>query len=77
MKIRAYQECPENQTRLPLIAWHCEDEDGENWGTVYTKGKTRGDVREEIAFILAIDDPRRVTLYLFDGWARTAKYKEV
>ena len=78
MKIKAYQEAPENQARLPLIAWHCYDaENGSDYGIVYTKGKTREEVREEIAFTFSLDGPRRVFLYLFDGWTKTAKYKEV
>lgn len=77
MKIKAYQEAPENQTQLPLVAWRCEDEDGGNWGIVYTKGKTREEVRAEISLTLYLDGAHDVTLYLFDGWTRTAKYKEV
>lgn len=77
MKIRAYQETPENQTRGPLIAWHCFDaENGEDFGIEYTRGQTLEDVREEISNAFDLDGPRRVFLYLFDGWTKTAKYKE-
>lgn len=77
MKIRAYQEAPENQTRLPLVAWHCYDENGEDFGIEYAIEKTRADVRAEISLKFCLNGAHDVTLYLFDGWTRTAKYKEV
>ena len=48
MNIKAYQETLENQTRLPLVAWHCYDADDENndFGTVYTKSKTCDEVKK-------------------------------
>lgn len=78
MKVRAYQEAPENQMRLPLVAWHCYDaENGDDYGIEYTKSKTREEVRGEISNAFNLDGPRCVYLYLFDGWTRTAKYKGV
>lgn len=56
--------------------WVLEDEDGEEWGSVYTHYWTDEENRAEIAKVIGVEF-EDVTLYLFDGWTRTAKYKEV
>lgn len=56
--------------------WRLEDEDGEDWGNIYTHFWTDEENRTEIAKFIGVD-PEDVTLYLFDGWTKTAKYKEV
>ena len=56
--------------------WSIKDEDGEDWGNTYTHFWTDEDNRAEIAAIFGVN-PEDVNLYLFDGWTRTANYKEV
>ena len=55
--------------------WSIKDEDGEEWGNTYTHFWTDEENRAEIASVIGVE-PEDVTLYLFDGWTRTAKYKE-
>ena len=55
--------------------WIIKDEDGEEWGNTYTHFWTDEENRAEIASVLGVN-PEDVTLYLFDGWTRTANYKE-
>lgn len=54
--------------------WIIKDEDGEEWGNTYTHFWTDEENRAEIASVLGVN-PEDVTLYLFDGWTRTANYK--
>ena len=53
-----------------------EDEEGEDFGSVYTHEWNDDEQKREIAESIGVD-PGDVTLYLFDGWTKTAKYKEV
>ena len=55
--------------------WRIKDEDGEEWGNTYTHFWTDEENRAEIASVIGVE-PEDVTLYLFDGWTRTANYKE-
>ena len=55
--------------------WRIKDEDGEEWGNTYTHFWTDEENRKEIASVIGVN-PEDVTLYLFDGWTRTANYKE-
>ena len=55
--------------------WSIKDEDGEEWGNTYTHFWTDEENRAEIAAVFGVE-PEDVTLYLFDGWTRTANYKE-
>ena len=55
--------------------WRIKDEDGEDWGNIYTHFWTDEENRAEIASVIGVE-PEDVTLYLFDGWTRTANYKE-
>lgn len=55
--------------------WCLKDEDNEEWGNTYTHFWTDEENRAEIAAVLGVE-PEDVTLYLFDGWTRTANYKE-
>ena len=57
-------------------AWTLENENGESEGNIYTHHWTDEENRAEIAESVGVD-PEDVTLYLFDGWTKTAKYKEV
>ena len=54
--------------------WRLEDEEGNIFGTIYTH-EWNDEKKREIAemFDVNLDD---VTLYLFDGWTKEAKYKE-
>lgn len=56
--------------------WRIEDEEGNDFGSVYTHEWDDDEQRREIAESIGVD-PDEVTLYLFDGWTKTAKYKEV
>lgn len=55
--------------------WSIEDEDSEEWGNTYTHFWTDEENRAEIAAVFGVN-PEDVALYLFDGWTRTANYKE-
>lgn len=55
--------------------WRIEDEEGDDLGSVYTHEWDDDEQRREIAENIGVD-PGDVTLYLFDGWTKTAKYKE-
>ena len=55
--------------------WRIEDEEGDDLGSVYTHEWNYDEKKQEIAENIGVD-PDDVTLYLFDGWAKTAKYKE-
>ena len=55
--------------------WRIEDEEGDDMGRVYTHEWTDDEKKREIAEQIGVD-PGEVTLYLFDGWTKTAKYKE-
>ena len=56
--------------------WRIEDEEGDDLGSVYTHEWDDDGKRREIVENVDIG-PCDVTLYLFDGWTKTAKYKEV
>lgn len=56
--------------------WRIEDEEGDDLGSVYTHEWNDDEQKREIAENIGVD-PDEVTLYLFDGWTKTAKYKEV
>ena len=56
--------------------WRIEDEEGEDFGSVYTHELNDDEKKREIAENIGVD-PGDVTLYLFDGWTKTARYKEV
>lgn len=56
--------------------WSIEDEEGNDLGSVYTHEWNDDEQRREIAENIGVN-PGDVTLYLFDGWTKTAKYKEV
>ncbi len=55
--------------------WKIIDEDGENWWRTYTHHWSNDENRVEIANVFCVD-PCNVKLYLFDGWTKTAEYKE-
>lgn len=55
--------------------WDIEDEEGDDLGTIYTHEWNDDGKKREIAENIGVD-PDEVTLYLFDGWTKTAKYKE-
>ena len=55
--------------------WRIEDEEGDDLGSVYTHEWNDDGKKREIAESIGVD-PDEVTLYLFDGWTKTAKYKE-
>lgn len=55
--------------------WRIEDEEGDYMGSVYTHEWNDDEKKREIAENIGVD-PGEVTLYLFDGWTKTAKYKE-
>lgn len=56
--------------------WRIEDEEGNDFGSGYTHELNDDERKREIAENIGVD-PGDVTLYLFDGWKKTAKYKEV
>ena len=56
--------------------WRIEDEEGNEFGSGYTHEWSDDEKKREIAENIGVD-PGDVTLYLFDGWTKTAKYKEV
>lgn len=56
--------------------WRIEDEEGDDLGSGYTHEWNDDERRREIAENIGVD-PDDVTLYLFEGWTKTAKYKEV
>lgn len=56
--------------------WRIEDEEGDDMGSVYTHEWNDDEKKREIAENIGVD-PGEVTLYLFDGWIKTAKYREV
>lgn len=56
--------------------WWIEDEEGDDMGSVYTHEWNDDEKKREIAENIGVD-PDEVTLYLFDGWTKTAKYREV
>lgn len=56
--------------------WRIEDEEGDDFGSVYTHEWNDDEQKREIAENIGVD-PGEVTLYLFDGWTKTAKYKGV
>lgn len=55
--------------------WRIEDEEGDDFGNVYTHEWKDDERKREIAENIGVDSDE-VTLYLFDGWIKTAKYKE-
>ena len=55
--------------------WRIEGEEGEDFGSVYTHEWNDDGKKREIAENIGVD-PGDVTLYLFDGWTKTARYKE-
>lgn len=55
--------------------WRIEDEEGDDMGNVYTHEWNDDEKKREIAENIGVD-PGEVTLYLFDGWTKTAKYRE-
>ena len=55
--------------------WRLEDEEGDDFGNVYTHEWKDDERKREIAENIGVD-PGEVTLYLFDGWIKTAKYRE-
>ena len=55
--------------------WRIEDEEGDDIGNIYTHELDDDGKKMEIAECIGVD-PEEVTLYLFDGWTKTAKYKE-
>ena len=55
--------------------WRIEDEEGDDMGMVYTHEWNDDERKREIAENIGVD-PGEVTLYLFDGWIKTAKYRE-
>ena len=55
--------------------WRIEDEEGDDLGSGYTHELDDDGKKQEIAENIGVD-PDEVTLYLFDGWTKTAKYKE-
>ena len=55
--------------------WRLEDEEGDDFGNVYTHEWKDDERKREIAENIGVD-PDEVTLYLFDGWTKTAKYNE-
>lgn len=55
--------------------WRIEDEEGDDLGSVYTHEWNDDEQKREIAENIGVDTGE-VTLYLFDGWTKTAKYKE-
>lgn len=57
------------------MEWIIKDEGGEEWGNTYTHFLTDEKNRAEIAAIFGVE-PEDVKIYLFDGWTRTANYKE-
>ena len=56
--------------------WRIEDEEGDDLGSGYTHEYNDDEKKREIAENIGVD-PDEVTLYLFDGWTKKAKYKEV
>ena len=56
--------------------WRIEDEEGDDMGSVYTHEWSDDEKKREIAENIGVNTDD-VTLYLFDGWTKTAKYKEV
>ena len=56
--------------------WRIEDEEGDDLGSVYTHEWDDDEQKREIAENIGVD-PGDVTLYIFDGWTKTAKYREV
>ena len=54
--------------------WRIEDEEGDDMGRVYTHEWNDDEKKREIAEHIGVD-PDEVTLYLFDGWTKTAKYR--
>ena len=57
------------------IEWRIENEEGDYMGSVYTHEWDDDEKKREIAEQIGVN-PGEVTLYLFDGWTKTAKYKE-
>ena len=55
--------------------WRIEGEEGEDFGSIYTHEWNEDGKKREIVENICIG-PCDVTLYLFDGWTKTAKYKE-
>lgn len=55
--------------------WQLEDEEGDDFGNIYTHEWNDDGKKQEIAENMGVD-PEDVTLYFFDGWTKTAKYKE-
>lgn len=55
--------------------WRIEDEEGDDMENVYTHEWNDDERKREIAENIGVN-PDEVTLYLFDGWTKTAKYKE-
>lgn len=56
--------------------WRIEDEEGDYLGNGYTHEWNDDEQKREIAENIGVDTDE-VALYLFDGWTKTAKYKEV
>ena len=55
--------------------WTLEDEEGDDLGSLYTHEWNDDEKKREIAESIGVNSDD-VTLYLFDGWTKTAKYKE-
>lgn len=55
--------------------WVLEDEEGDSWGSVYTHEYNNDERKKEIAENIGVET-NDISLYLFDGWTKTAKYKE-
>lgn len=55
--------------------WRIEDEEGDNLGNIYTHEWDDDGKKMEVAECMGVNS-EDVTLYLFDGWKKTAKYKE-
>lgn len=53
--------------------WRIEDEEGDDMENVYTHEWNDDERKREIAENIGVN-PDEVTLYLFDGWTKTAKY---
>lgn len=55
--------------------WDIVDESGESWGSEYTHAWNTRETITELSQILGCS-PDDITLYRFDGWIKTPKYKE-
>lgn len=55
--------------------WRIEDDEGNEFWNIYTHEWDEDGKKKEIAECIGVY-PKDVTLYLFDGWTKTANYKE-